>query len=185
MQTDQIQQNDQTEVGNSDFPQIFLRRATPSDCAEIQAIASDSEAANGLGCPALAGPDWWRHRIERHGNNGIFVLAEHETRPVAFIEIFVDITDWARRSVGVCMLCVHRDFRGQGVGRALLEQGVAWAERSLGLARLELNVWADHWPAINLYKSVGFIQEGLHPAFGFRDGAHTTALTMGKLLIST
>nr|WP_269768977.1 GNAT family N-acetyltransferase [Caballeronia calidae] len=163
---------------------MSLRRVVSSDCEYVQAIAGDDEGLAGLACPPLATVDWWRGRIDRHANNGLFVIAETEDLPIAFLEIHVDITDWSRRNVGSCMLCVREDMRGQGIGRALLEQGITWAQQSLGLMRLELHVWADNWRAINLYQSLGFLQEGTHPAFGFREGAYVTAISMGKVFSS-
>jgi RimJ/RimL family protein N-acetyltransferase len=51
-------------------------------------------------------------------------------------------------------------WRGQGIGRRLIEAaiGAAW-DRSF--RRIELTVNADNEPALRLYRSVGFREEGL------------------------
>jgi RimJ/RimL family protein N-acetyltransferase len=51
------------------------------------------------------------------------------------------------------------DWRGQGLGRALLESGVEWA-RQAGAHKLWLEVWPHNAPAIALYRRAGFVEEG-------------------------
>lgn len=52
-------------------------------------------------------------------------------------------------------LAVHPDFRGQGIGRALLRQVEQYARR-LGCCRVSLEVRQDNLTAQALYKSEGF-----------------------------
>lgn len=49
--------------------------------------------------------------------------------------------------------------RGQGAGRALLTQSIAWA-KSKGAHHIRLSVAADESPAMQLYKSQGFYPIG-------------------------
>ena len=55
---------------------------------------------------------------------------------------------------------VIREYRGQGIGRALLQATLA-AARAGGLRRIELTVRVDNDPARRLYESFGFVTEGL------------------------
>lgn len=61
-----------------------------------------------------------------------------------------------RGSVGMGVL---PKFRGQGIGRRLLEACIAksWAN---GLTRIELEVRADNKNALRLYEVLGFMHEG-------------------------
>jgi ribosomal protein S18 acetylase RimI-like enzyme len=47
------------------------------------------------------------------------------------------------------------DYRGQGIGRRLLQAALA-AARNFGLERVELAVLTNNAPAISLYRSLGF-----------------------------
>jgi RimJ/RimL family protein N-acetyltransferase len=78
--------------------------------------------------------------------------------------------------VGWCDICRHTleteahagvlgigllpDYRGQGLGKALLEAAVAAAEER-DLRRIELTVFADNLRAIALYEKTGFVREGV------------------------
>ena len=57
-------------------------------------------------------------------------------------------------------LMVAAGHRRQGIGRALLEQAVAWA-REVEIRKLELHVFPHNEPAIRLYEQFGFTREGV------------------------
>ena len=52
------------------------------------------------------------------------------------------------------------DVRGQGLGEALLRNGLQWAEYCPQLAKVSLSVYADNEAAVALYQRVGFVVEG-------------------------
>ena len=52
--------------------------------------------------------------------------------------------------------------RGEGLGHELVGAAMAYAS-ALGMARLELNVYADNAAAIRAYRRLGFEDAGVHP----------------------
>jgi RimJ/RimL family protein N-acetyltransferase len=56
-------------------------------------------------------------------------------------------------------MAVARDWRGRGVGSALLAAAVDWA-REQGLHKLSLSVFPHNEAAIALYRKFGFVEEG-------------------------
>jgi ribosomal protein S18 acetylase RimI-like enzyme len=56
-------------------------------------------------------------------------------------------------------MIVAREWRGRGVGSALMEAAIAWA-REHGLHKLSLSVFPHNDAAIALYRKFGFVQEG-------------------------
>jgi L-phenylalanine/L-methionine N-acetyltransferase len=76
-----------------------------------------------------------------------------------------------RRHAGGIGMAVRDDWQGQGVSSALLHTATDLADRWLGLTRLELTVYTDNAPAIGLYEKFGFVREGLHRRYAYRDGA--------------
>ncbi|MEQ1507966.1 MAG: N-acetyltransferase [Myxococcota bacterium] len=57
-------------------------------------------------------------------------------------------------------LVVGAPWRGQGIGRALLDTVIGLAERSGVVRKLSLAVLADNERALRLYRSAGFVEEG-------------------------
>jgi len=60
-------------------------------------------------------------------------------------------------------------WRGQGLGRGLLDQALSAALRA-GFRRVELEVYASNTAALRLYKSCGFAVEGVKQAMRLLDG---------------
>lgn len=86
-----------------------------------------------------------------------------------------------RAHVGSLGMNVDEGFQNRGVGSALLHAILDLADNWYNLYRLELEVWADNAAAIHLYEKFGFVVEGTHRAYGFRDGAYIDALSMARL----
>jgi putative acetyltransferase len=67
------------------------------------------------------------------------------------------------------------------VGTVLLGAALDLADRWLQLRRLELQVYADNAAGIALYARHGFVEEGRHRDFAFRDGAFVDAISLARL----
>ncbi len=77
---------------------------------------------------------------------------------------------------------VQRQWRGRGVGTALIEAGISWA-RSVGAHKVALQLWPHNRPALALYRKFGFEQEGrLRRHYRRRNGELWDALVMGLVL---
>ena len=67
-----------------------------------------------------------------------------------------------RFGFGELGMMVARDWRGRGVGSALVAAAIDWA-RDRGLHKLALSVFPHNEAAIALYRKYGFVEEGRHP----------------------
>jgi ribosomal protein S18 acetylase RimI-like enzyme len=65
----------------------------------------------------------------------------------------------SRHGFGELGMLVDRDWRGRGVGSALLQAAIGWA-REHRLHKLCLEVFAHNAVAIALYRKTGFVEEG-------------------------
>ena len=93
--------------------------------------------------------------LQRHPTTLVF-LAWHSNTPVGIAICFVGFSTFlARPLINIHDLAVIPAYRGQGVGRLLLEQ-VAARGQALGCCKLTLEVRADNHPAQRLYEAVGF-----------------------------
>jgi ribosomal protein S18 acetylase RimI-like enzyme len=83
-----------------------------------------------------------------------------------------------RAEIGMGLL---KEYRGKGIGRALIEKLIKSASEH-SLEKLELVVIADNEAAIELYKSVGFKEEGRILNYRKLNGIYTDAINMGLFL---
>ena len=81
---------------------------------------------------------------------------------------------------GILGVGVIRDYRGKGIGRALMEATLA-AARAGGIRRIELTVRVDNDPARRLYESFGFVTEGLCKRHMCIDGQFVDSWLMALL----
>jgi ribosomal protein S18 acetylase RimI-like enzyme len=56
-------------------------------------------------------------------------------------------------------MMVTPEWRGRGVGSALMEAGIAWCRRE-GVEKIELSVYPGNTAARALYEKYGFREEG-------------------------
>ena len=77
-------------------------------------------------------------------------------------------------------LMVARKAQRQGVGSALMAAVCEYADRWLGLLRLELTVFADNEVARRLYRRFGFEVEGRFRGYAMRDGVYVDAVSMAR-----
>jgi putative acetyltransferase len=79
-------------------------------------------------------------------------------------------------------MAVASEWRGRGVGSALVVGAIEWA-RKHGLHKLTLTVFAHNTAAIALYLKFGFVEEGRRvKQFRRANGELWDALEMGLLL---
>lgn len=77
-------------------------------------------------------------------------------------------------------MLVTQDMRGRGIGRALLEDAVAWAKAQPDVHKIALHVWPHNDAARSLYRATGFEEEGyLRRHYRRRNGELWDAVVMG------
>jgi len=85
------------------------------------------------------------------------------------------------RHCGILFMGLLPDWRCCGIGRQLLHGALEAAWR-LGLARVQLEVYADNEPAIQLYQRLGFVVEGQRCCAHVVDGQYRDVLDMAVLV---
>ena len=91
------------------------------------------------------------------GPNPIYycIMADHDGQPAGFALYFFNYSTW-KGCPGIYLedIFVHREFRGLGIGKALLQQVAAIAVQK-GCPRLQWEVLDWNSPAIDFYKAMG------------------------------
>jgi RimJ/RimL family protein N-acetyltransferase len=90
---------------------------------------------------------------------------------------------WAHalQHVGTLGMGIMAAYRGQGLGRQLIERTLEHALNKKGICRVVLEAREDNHRAIRLYESVGFVREGRALCAMRFDGVFYPAVTMAKL----
>ncbi|WP_218932152.1 GNAT family N-acetyltransferase [Adhaeretor mobilis] len=95
----------------------------------------------------------------RDDPNCLFLIAEPDQKVVGCLHFAGSpLSRLAHR--GIFGMGVAPQWRGQGVGRQLLQTFLAWAELNPMLEKICLAVVANNARAIALYKKLGFQEEG-------------------------
>lgn len=160
---------------------VTIRPARPEDAAALVQLGGSVGREDGAW---LLTTDAWRsvaderrylRALKRYPHAAVYV-AEDGDRIVGRLSVARDNHPASRHvaDLGVMVAAGHRRL---GVGRALLEQAVAWAGES-GVRKLELHVFPWNEPALRLYESFGFEREGLRRDHYRRDGEYVDAILM-------
>jgi putative acetyltransferase len=107
------------------------------------------------------------------------LVAEVEGQVVGMAALH--LYDRRRAHVGSLGMSVDERYQGQGVGTALMRALLDLADNWFNLRRVELTVYCDNAPGVRLYEKFGFVVEGRHRAYAFRNGAYADAYAMARL----
>ncbi len=164
---------------------IVIRAARPEDAATLATLAAavgrepEGWLLNTDGWRSVAEERRYLRALKRHPDAAVFV-AEEDGTIVGRLSIARD-PHQASRHVADLGLMVADGHRRRGIGRALLEQAVAWG-REAGVRKLELHVFPWNEPAILLYERFGFEREGFRRDHYRRGGEYVDAILMALFL---
>jgi putative acetyltransferase len=128
--------------------------------------------------------DFWRHRLTEicaPGRSELLLVAEIDGAVVGAAGLHPSGPSPRRRHAMTIGIQVAPAWQGRGAGGLLLGSLCDYADRWLGLLRLELTVYADNRRAQALYRRFDFQDEGTHRAFALRDGVFVDALSMARV----
>jgi RimJ/RimL family protein N-acetyltransferase len=117
--------------------------------------------------------------------NATYFVAEADGQIIGTLHctgIDLPIIEDMARHVADMGVSVREDWRGKGVGTALMNRGIAWARSTGTIERLQLEVFAHNEAAIHIYEKLGFEVEGRRRRAFKRDGAYIDSFTMALFL---
>ncbi|MFN7251724.1 MAG: GNAT family N-acetyltransferase [Anaerobacillus sp.] len=171
-----------------DGTRILLRSAEPRDVRAVLQLSYDVIKENDTLVTSteefFITEDQQRDFIHLYkadpGN--VMIVAEHNRNIIGILTFQRGaLLKYAHHgSVG---MIVDINWRGKGIGKALLATLIQWADYNPMLEKLCLEVLASNKNAITLYKSFGFIEEGRQINQVKRnDGRYEDLIIMGKFL---
>lgn len=120
----------------------------------LDAVARERQWLGITEAPPLASVAAFADLLARQGCPQ--VVAVDGKRVVGWCDLRPHDSDLSRH-VGILGMGVVEDYRGRGLGRALLEACLAKSS----FEKAELSVFADNTAAIKLYEKAGFVHEGV------------------------
>jgi RimJ/RimL family protein N-acetyltransferase len=143
------------------YPPATIRLALDDDLDRIVDLVWNV-AAEGLWIGAEVPLDRQARRrryieLLADAHSALFVAdASVRDGPAVVGEITVSVASYG---VAEIAMMLAGEWRGQGLGRALLDAATSWA-RGAGAHKVWLEVWPHNTAAISLYQRAGFAEEG-------------------------
>ncbi|AJD90245.1 hypothetical protein JMA_09280 [Jeotgalibacillus malaysiensis] len=100
---------------------------------------------------------WIQSKIDNERE--IILVAEIEKVVVGWL-VFQSSNRKRLSHTGSLGMMIDSTFRGKGIGKALLQELLNWAEHNPYIEKVSLGVLSTNINAISLYKKMGFIEEG-------------------------
>jgi len=163
---------------------VLLREYRADDFASIRAWVTDPEASSHL--TGVFDPPHTEEMtrafldsVLKRTNPDLyhFIIARHADESyLGQVDLRVKDRVAGRADFGIVI--PDRGNRGKGYGSEAIRLLVGFAFDRLNLHRVELEVFADNSQAIGVYERLGFVHEGRHRDYFYRDGTHRDAVTM-------
>jgi GNAT superfamily N-acetyltransferase len=141
-------------------------RASAGELAELLADTVVGGASIGFLAPLerAAAVAWWEERVDAVSAGRLAVWVAHTAdRILGTVSLAFPDKPNSRHRAELVKLMVHRDGRGQGLGRELLT-AAEHAAATAGITLLHLDTETDS-PAESLYRSAGWTRLGAIPDY--------------------
>lgn len=84
--------------------------------------------------------------------------------------------------VGEVAISILKNYWNNGLGTYLMDFFIHWCRQSRTIKKINLRVRTDNFPAIHLYKKLGFVDEGLLARDFLVNGIFYDSILMGFLI---
>ena len=106
---------------------------------------------------------WWEQRIDGPNRDTIAFGAFDGEQLVGAVALEFSSRPKTRHKAHLIGMYLHEAWRGQGLGRQLIEFALSCAKQRRGVEVVTLTVTEGNGPAIALYEATGFRSFGLEP----------------------
>ena len=161
--------------------QVMIRQISQDDIESLHSCLDNvARERKYLGFTQAAPIDETRKSfVEDMEPGGIRLIALDNSKVVGWCHVRPDRWEGFTHA-GWLGMGVLKEYRGQGIGSALLYQSLEEA-RNRGLERVELSVFASNLTAIHLYEKFKFEVEGRKRRARKIDGSYDDIIVMGLI----
>lgn len=100
---------------------------------------------------------WLKEKLEKiKKKKAVFLIAKYINTVIGIVGI--DLNIWRQSHVAEIVIIIKKDYRGMGLGKYLMKEGIKLAKKELKrkLKIIRLTVLPTNKLAISLYKKLGF-----------------------------
>ncbi len=164
---------------------VMLREYREQDLEHIRNWVNDPESTSNLSNIFVrphteAMTQRFVERVMRNDDPDGFYFVIADRRDESYLGQ-VDITgvDWYLRMGRLGVVIPDPENRGRGYGSEAMKLIIGYAFNRINLNKIELDVYAFNSAAYELYRRLGFVEEGRRRANVYRDGRYYDAILMG------
>ncbi len=158
---------------------IHIRHVEDRDYEDISEIYSYDSVMEQTSQIPLRNVKFWKDFYASKGGSYLELVSICDKKVVGHLGILMNQNP-RRKHVGSFGICVHPDYQGKGVGKALIKRLIDLADNWLNLLKIELDVFTDNEIAIALYKKFNFVVEGECKYDTFKQGKYSHSLKMAR-----
>jgi diamine N-acetyltransferase len=125
--------------------------------------------------------DWIDAVLKDQSRTRIVLAIEDKTDSACVGFVYLNNIDWFARNAEFGILIGERNRHGRGLAKDVLALVAGYAFTSLNLNRLYLRVVSFNKRALRLYRSFGFVEEGVQRQHAFVRGRYYSVVLMGLL----
>lgn len=105
--------------------------------------------------------DWFEKAMNDISNKRVIFVIEEKTTNQAIGYFQLTEINFINRNAMLGIVIGEKEWQGKGLGREIMELGIQFGFSYLNLVKISLEVLTNNDKAINLYKSIGFVEEGV------------------------
>ncbi len=121
----------------------------------------------------------WTERWANNGEKTLFALAVLNEKIVGGIVLTMYSNSPKTEHVRNLGMWIVKEYRGNGIGKALLDYSINWARTNGKIKKILLGVWSTNTTALNLYLKSGFHVEGSHQNVAKIHDSYVDEILMG------
>jgi RimJ/RimL family protein N-acetyltransferase len=166
------------------LPTVLLRKLEPEDAPNLYRYRNDPHVTRGLGgfssgYSLQAIKDWIERRSES-SQDLLWAIADQESN-ICLGHAGLYHVDHRVRASEFGILIGDSSRWGKGIGREVTSAILTYGFDELNMNRVELSVLQSNAPAIRLYQSLGFVEEGVKRQAQYRAGEYLDVVMMSIL----
>jgi RimJ/RimL family protein N-acetyltransferase len=108
----------------------------------------------------------------------LVLLAFFEDELIGSVSVEVQLR--RKQHIGMLGIAIKKNFRGDGIGKKLMELAINEAKTKLSVTQITLGCYANNNAGLALYKKLGFSEYGRLPKGVFRQGAYVDEVLFRK-----